>query len=47
MPVVGVDYFTDTDKEEFRAYIDGQIGNIDEALDGIAALQTSYMEGKR
>lgn len=46
-PVAGVDYFTDTDKEEFKAYINGQIGNIDEALDGIAALQSSYMEGDR
>lgn len=46
-PERGVDYWTDADKEAIKVYINEQIGNIDEALDNIIALQGSYMEGDR
>ena len=44
-PERGVDYWTDADKAEIKAYVDDQIGDIEGTLDGIIALQEHYIGG--
>lgn len=44
-PKRGVDYWTDADKSEIKAYIDEQIGDVENALDEIIALQNAYIGG--
>ena len=42
-PQRGVDYWTPEDEAEMKAYIDEQLGNIDEALDRIIAIQNELL----
>ncbi len=45
-PVRGVDFWTETDKAEMRAYIDEQFGDVNTALDSVIALQQSLIGGE-
>ncbi len=42
-PVRGVDYWTEADKAEIKAYVDEQMGDIETALDGIIAIQNGLI----
>lgn len=45
-PQKGVDYWTEEDKAEIKAYIDEQLTDIDTALDEIIEIQNSLIGGE-